>query len=311
MPLGNDEIMAKAEMQLSDLRTNGGELAPHKFDEFIARATVATPLLSLARTTSQQSTVDVIPKLRFTGRVAHRATDGVALSEAHRTAPITSEVEIETTEFVAELPLTDSILEDNVMRGNLLNLVEQEMPKRIGRDTQENMILGDTGSADYDLAGFDGMRALATTNNVDASGTKLSLAHIASSRLAMPEEFRSDLTMLRLLMADNVEVRYRQDLAARMGALGDAILQGNDPIKQLSIAFEVITEWPITLTPGNYSDALLLDPKNFIISYWRKITMESERSARARKTTLIWSYRVGCNYEEEEAVVTIDNLLVS
>jgi len=311
MAMGNEELMRKAELATADLTTNGGELAPDKFDQFVARATVASKFLSEARVTSQKSTTDVIPKLRFTGRVAYRATEGTALTLAQRTAPATSEVSITTDEFVAELPLTDSVLEDNVARGSLADLIEMEMPKRIGRDTQLNFIQGDTTSADYDLAAFDGIRAATTTNTVNAASARLSLAHIASARLALPEEFRNDLTTLRLMVGDTVEVNYRQDLAARATGYGDAVLQGNDPLTQLGIRMMVIPEWPVTLAPGNLSDGILTDPKNWIISFWRKVTMETERSARARKTTWIWSYRVGGDYEEEEAAVKIQNILAA
>lgn len=311
MPLGIDELMTKAEMQLGDLRTNGGELAPAKRDEFIARATVATPLLSAVQVRDQESTIDILPKFQITGRVAHRATAGQALTLAQRTRPITDEVSIETTEFVAELPLNRSILEDNVMKERLVNLVEEQMPIRISRDIQQNAVSGDTGSATFDLAAFDGLRQLVVTNTVAAGSVKLNLGHIASSRLALPEEFRGDYSALRLMMGDSPETRYRQDLAARVGAVGDQYLQGNDPITQLSIKFMTIPEWPITLAPGNLTDAVLLDPKNFIVSFWRKIEMDQEKNVRARKITLLWSYRVGMEYEEEEATVKINALLVS
>jgi hypothetical protein len=56
---------------------------------------------------------------------------------------------------------------------------------------------------------------------------------------------------------------------------------------------------------------LLVDMKNFIISFWRTITFARERMERAGKTALIFRYRVGCQFEEETAVVKLEDILAS
>jgi HK97 family phage major capsid protein len=172
MALSNQELIdlvRKGDLANDALRVDGGELPPAKYTTFIDRAVAATELLPLARTTSQQSTIDYIPKMKFVGRVAHyQPQAGNALSLAQRSAPVLSEVKLETHEFVAECSLTYSQLEDNVMRNNLEAHLIDYMGKCVGKDTQDNILNGDTTSATFDLTPFNGLRSLVSTYTVDA-----------------------------------------------------------------------------------------------------------------------------------------------
>lgn len=312
MALSNQELMEKADLAHDALRTDGGELAPTKFNTFIGRAVAATELLPLARTISQASTQEYIPKMKFTGRVSHRVpVPGVALGAAQRSTPVLSEVELTTHKFMAECSLTYEHLEDNVMRGNLENYLIEYMGTLIGRDTQDNMVNGDTTSADIDLNGFDGLRALVTTYTVDAVGAVIDIDKFEEALSELPEEFLGQLNSMRFLMSHKEERKYRKALSARIGALGDALLTQSPGLSQLGTPFEGISGWPTNLAVGgNQTDIVLTDPDNLIISYWRKVMMEMDTDKRAQRVHFIWSYRVGCALEEEEAAVKIENVLV-
>lgn len=315
MGLSNQELMQKADLAHDALRTDGGELAPEKFNTFVGRAVAATELLPLARTISQTSTQEYIPKMKFTGRVSHRVpVHGVALGAAQRSTPVLSEVELTTHKFQAECSLTYEHLEDNVMRGNLEGYLIDYMGKVIGRDTQDNMLNGDTTSADMDLSGFDGLRALVTTYVVDAASAVIDIDKFEEALSELPEEFLGQVHAMRFLMSHKEQRKYRKALSARIGALGDALLtnSGGDLLSQLDVPLFPVSGWPTNLAVGgNETDIILTDPENLIVSYWRKVTMEMEKDKRAQRVHFIWTYRVGCALEEEEAAVKIENVLVA
>ena len=312
MGMVNAEILAKADFQLSDLRTDGGALSESKANQFIQRATVGVPLLEAARTTSQKAIIDKVPKIRLIGPIMHRSTDGEALAVDDRSKPVTSEVEITTTEFKAEIDITDGTLLENVQGNTFLNLVEQMAPNQIGIDTQNIMIKGDTTSTTFDFAAFDGCRELVTSHTVDCSGAALSEDKMFEAIDAIPEEFSGMLDNYVFAMARRVQLLYQKELYSRDGAFGALMLQQRDGVPIGGVKFKVIPGWPATLgMTANRSDMLLVDWKNFIISYWRTITFERERMPRAGKTALIFTLRVGCQYEEEEAVVKLEDILAA
>ena len=314
MALSNQDLMEKADLAHDALRTDGGELAPTKFNTFIGRAVSATELLPLVRTISQASTQEYIPKMKFTGRVSHRvAVPGVALGVAQRSAPVLSEVELTTHKFMAECSLTYDQLEDNVMRENLENYLIEYMGTLIGRDTQDNMVNGDTTSADMDLNGFDGLRALVTTYTVDAASAVIDIDKFEEALSELPEEFLGQMGNLRFLMSWKEMRKYRKALSARIGALGDAMLtKMGGGMSQLDVDLTGVSGWPTNLAvAGNETDIVLTDPENLIVSYWRKVQMKMVEDVRADRVHFVWSYRVGCALEEEEAAVKIENVLVA
>jgi hypothetical protein len=314
MALSNQELIQKADMAYDALRTDGGELAPTKFNTFVQRAVAATELLPLARTISQTSTQESIPKMKFTGRVAHYVpTGGVALGAAQRSAPVLSEVDLATHKFMAECSLTYEHLEDNVMQQNLESYLINYFGQLIGRDTQDNVLNGDTTSATLDYTPFDGLRAAITTYTVDALSAAVDIDKFEEALSDLPEEFLGQMSKLRFMMSHKEMRKYRKALSARIGALGDALLTKlAGGLAQLDVDLMGCSGWPTNLGVGaNLTDIVLTDPENIIVSYWRKVMMERDVDPRAQRVNFIWSYRMGFALEEEEASVKITNVLVA
>ncbi len=307
----NEELVKKADFQLSALTTDGGVLEPKKFEEFVGRAVAATEFLPLARTTTQGAPEDKIPKLKFVGRVAHyMPTAGVALSEAQRSAPVTSEITLSTKKFMAECAMPTEVFEDNVMQERLEAFLIDYFGKLIGRDTQDNVVNGDTTSATTDLTAFNGMRAAVTTNLVNAASAALSIDMLEEAMTSLPDEFRGAMDKLAFFMSDVLVTKYRRALAARATSLGDQMMVSKGEYQQLGLPFKGITNYPVDLgLTGNLTDVVLTDPENVVVSYWRKVVTKKLDLTREDKVTFVWSYRVGCALEEEEAAVKIYNVL--
>jgi hypothetical protein len=307
----NQELIQKADFQTASLTSDGGALPPDKFDQFVLRAVEETEFLGLANTGSQAAPTAQIPKMKFVGRVAHYVpTPGTALAEAQRSAPVTSEVTITAHKFVAECTLERETLEDNVERESLEAHLMGYFPGLIGRDTQDNVINGATTSTDVDLTPFNGLRAAVTTYQVDALSAALSIDMIEEAMTSLPGEFRQRMDSKRLIMSDILEMKWRKAMAARATTLGDVNTVERRAQAALGVQFLPITKWPVDLgITGNLTDAILTDPANIRVSYWRRVEQVRVLLEREDKVTYIWRYRMGSAMEEEEAAARIYNIL--
>jgi hypothetical protein len=97
------------------------------------------------------------------------------------------------------------------------------------------------------------------------------------------------------------EIAWRQALAARGTALGDATLTGDRAVPALGIDLVKVAQMP-------QSNILLTDPKNIIMGLQRDLRLETERYPRARMTAFIFTLKVGFQLEQEDACAKLINL---
>lgn len=312
MPIPNEELIRKAQAQISDLAA-GGLGNPTQATKFMVDVVQSATLLKMARTVMMPESVYKIPKLTITGRVMHAAAEAEALTFAQRTAPTPSEVEITTKEMVGEIPLNDSYLEDNIEKKTLWATIRTLMQKKAALDIQQNVVEGDTASADPDLALFDGIIKLSTSNTYTGGSAAWSIDLAEQGMRTMPERYmEEDEANLRWLCAARTERKYRKGNSARATALGDLLLENKKKSSPLGVDMVPIAQWPVTLgVGGNETVLMLLNPKNIAVGIHRRMTQEFERSARARITTLVFTIRVGVEFEEEQAVVQAYQVLAA
>ncbi|MCP4568949.1 MAG: phage major capsid protein [FCB group bacterium] len=311
MTIGNTEVLKKIEM-LSDELENGGLMPPKVAKKFIISAVESAPLLKMMRTVMMKEPEQKFPKMTIEGRVAHAAVESETPPSANFVKPTTDEVNITTKELVSIVPLSDTVMEDNVEGKALWKTIEVYMRKKIASDVQENFTEGDITSADPDLALFDGLQALVTSNVVDGLGAAWSADLAVDGMNAIPEAYwEQEESMLRWLGAPKTERLYRLALTPRESALGDLLLNQKSGSSPLGIPMVNIPRWPTNLTPGNYSTEILMNPKQFLGGWHRNIRIEFERKATARKTYMVISMRVGCALEEELAAAKVENVLVA
>lgn len=311
MPQGNAEILKKIEMLSSQL-DSGGLLPPDVAKQFIIGAVKSAPFLRISRTVMMKKPEQKYPKLTITGRVLHAATESEGPPSADYVAPTTDEVSLTTKEMISVVPLSDTVLEDNIEEKKLWSTVERLMRDKIAADVQENFILGDTTSTDADLALFDGLIALVTSNTVDASAAAWSATVAESGMGAIDEEYYDkEEANLRWLGAAKTERKYRLSLTSRESGLGDILLENKKGSSPLGIPMVSIPGWPVDQLTGDLTTEILMNPKNFVGGWWRDIKIEYERSARNRKTYAVFTLRVGCELEEELATASVYDIDVS
>lgn len=302
MGLSTKEILKKADLAVADLQANGGYLNPEQADRFIDLVIDEPTILKEVRTVKMNAPQRKIEKIGFDSRILHVApASGTALDAAKRSKPVTDKVELNTTEYIAEVHIPYDVLEDNIERGNLEDTIMRHMAKRVAIDLEEFLLLSDTASADPDLAVKDGLLKQATSHVVDAAGALISKEIFKAGVKAMPSKYLRVRTDFRFWTSPDQETEYRDQLADRETSLGDMSLEGYRPV--FAYGVPVV---PAALMPSN--TVLFTHPKNIIFGVQRQISVETDKDIRSRVYIIVLTLRIDFKYETEDAVVKIINV---
>lgn len=308
----NSDIIKKADLALSDLQNNGGYLSAEQSGRFIRKLIEAPTIIRRSRVVTMGSPKMEINKIGFGRRILRPGEDNTALSEADRAKPDLETVNMDTKEVLAEINLPYRVIEDNIERGNvnfggragivqpatngIVDTILDLVAERAALDLEELALMGDTASSDKYLKLLDGFIKQATSNIADADGTAFDRSLFTAGMLAMPNQYKRAVAQMAHYISTNNEIRYRDTLAGRETALGDASIQGRQPVFGAGV--------PVTgvnLMPEN--SGLLTMPQNMIFGIQRDISFEVDKDIRARKFIIVVSARIDFKYEEEEAVV--------
>lgn len=308
-----DKVM-RADLALADLTANGGVLDPEHQNTFFRKIIDEPTLIKQVRQHHMSAPDMKIPKIGFGSRVLRVApgqngTGGAQDSGANtrylaavdRAKPDFGQVNLNTTEYIAEIHIHDDLLEDNIERDAMADTIMTLLAERVALDLEELLIKGDTASGDTYLASADGVLKLTTTNVVNAASAPVSVNVFNDMKKAMPTRFRRNLNSLRFLNSMNVESDYRVQVASRGTDLGDATLLGNAPLPVLGIPLQGIALMP-------EANGLLLDPKNVIFGIQRNVRIERDRDIRARTWIVVVTMRIAFAIEEVDACVKLTNL---
>lgn len=305
--------VTRADLALADLTANGGVLDPEHQNTFFRKIIDEPTLIRQVRQQPMNAPEMKIPKIGFGSRVLRPApntgsggaqddgTNTRHLAAADRAKPDFGQVNLETTEYIAEIHLHDDLLEDNIERDQMADTIMTLLAERIALDLEELLISGDTASADAYLATLNGVLKMANANVVDADGDPISINVFNEVKKGMPTRFRRNLSTLRFLTSMDVESDYRVQVAARGTSLGDQTLTGANPLPVLGVPLQGVALMPET-------SGLLLNPKNIIFGMQRNIRIERERDIRARSWVIVVTMRIGFAIEEVDAVVKLIDL---
>ena len=308
----------RADLALADLTANGGVLDPEHQNTFFRKIIDEPTVIKQVRQQQMGAPEMRIPKIGFGSRVLRPApntgqggfddtnNNDRYLAAALRAKPDFGQVELKTTEYIAEIHLHDDLLEDNIEKEAMADTIMTLLAERVALDLEELLILGDKGMlAGLDPDGYlrtaDGILKMANANIVDANAAPVSINVYNDMKKAMPTRYRRNLSTLRYLNSMDVESDYRVQVAARGTALGDAILTGSAPLPVLGTPLQGVALMPET-------SGLLIDPKNVIFGIQRNVRIERQRDIRARSWIIVLTMRVGFAIEEKEAIVRLDDL---
>jgi hypothetical protein len=308
----NRTLLAKADLILADLISDGGYLLAEQARKFLKIAIDESAILSMSFVETIKSHTKLIERIGLTTPMLVPGYEGTALTEADRTKPVTDKPTITTHLYKGEIQLTDETLEDNIEGGNLKTTIMNLIGERVGLDMSDILLNGDTASLTPRYSLFDGIRKLATANVVAAGGVPLDKATFKSMMKTLPSQFMRDKRKMKFLTSVDAEIDYRDSLADRATALGDVFL--NEDRRAAYNGIEVVPDatFPENLGGGtNETEVIFSDPKNFRVGIWRQVKMETDRDIRRGILFTVVSTRFGFIYEESDAVVKATGVTVS
>lgn len=307
----NRTIIEKADLALGDL-ASGGELEPAQAKKYIQLLIQESVLLKMARVKPMKSKTENLDKIRFGTRIMKPGVEATALAAGDRSAPDLSQTVLTAKLFKAQVNLSDEVLEDQIEQGDFAETIMQLISERVALDIDELVANGDTASGDAYLAVLDGARKSATTNVFLNGVTGISKATLKGMLKAMPQEFVRNRKVLKYLTSVDALVDYRDSITTRDTVAGDAYLLDNPPATYNGMAIEDVPVFPENLGIGtNETEALLLDPKNMTIGFWRRVRMETDRDIETGVLKIVVSQRLDFKYVEETAVVKATGITVA
>ncbi|TWJ36028.1 phage major capsid protein [Bacillus licheniformis] len=307
----NQEIIRKAEMSLATLKS-GGLMNPAQASAFIRMVQNTPTIFSESRVIQMENDSQKFEKIGFGQRILRAADEGKALAKDQLTAPVTSTVELNAKEVIAEVNITYDTLENNIEKDGLQQTLMQMLAERAAVDIEELIVNGDVASSDPYLAQLDGIRKQSVSHIVDAGGEQISRQLFKQGLKAVPAKYMRVPQEFRFFTSLGQEIEWKDRVAERQTTLGDAAVQGG-----LSTAFGVPVKGVSNIQPYAYgegdavaeaSDIILTHPKNIILGFSRNIRIEVDKDIRARKFIIVLTAKLDSKFEEEDAVAKIINV---
>lgn len=296
------DIANKADLTVSNLVSNGGYMQQEQVDTFLRMVKDQPTIMREARRVNMKSHTREVDKIGFTSRLLHKApASGTYLPEASRSKPTTGKVTLTTNKMIAEVHIDYETLEDNIERGNLEQVIMQEMAKQVALDLEELVILGDTGNSSDPYLGIqNGIIKQATSHIVTVSGS-MTKENFSLGLKDMPSKYLRDRSQFRWYVSHNNETDYRDALGNRETQLGDSLVEGFRGVFHHGIPVV-----PTALMPE--ANAVLTRPDNIIWGVWRDIMIETDKDIRSQVFIIVLTLRAGMVLEEKDAIVLLKGL---
>jgi hypothetical protein len=318
----NSSLLRKADLAIADLQSNGGELTPEQGAAFIRKLIKQPTLIRVCRVVEMVAPKRNINKIGFGSRILRKAASGIALTQNQRSKPTTEQIELDTSEQIAEVRIPYDVMEDNIERATvatnelpntgpsgLRQTIIDLIAERAALDMEELALRADSAytSGDPDdqayLSQFDGWlkRAYAGGNVCDAGGGSISKSIFKHGLKTMPSQYQRNKAALNHFVSVNNETEYRDTLADRGTALGDQMTQGTSPT--FAYGSPVI---PVALMPED--KGLYTDPLNLIFGIQRQVSMEFDKDITSRVYIIVLTARIAFQIEEPAAIVEYTNI---
>jgi hypothetical protein len=310
--------LMKADLALSDL-SSFGLMQPEQASSFIRKLIKSPTILRMARVVEMTASTRKINKISFGSRILQPGTSGTALSSGQRSKPTTEGLSLTTKEVIAEVRLPYDVLEDSIERataannevansgpGGLRDTLITLIAERAALDLEEMGLLGDTTNTSYSgttLALVDGFlkRAYTGGNIVDNNGQTVDKTLFKAGMKTIPDQYLRNRAAMFHFVSTNNETEYRDTLANRGTAMGDANIQGNNEVYAYGVPVRAVPLMPET-------DGLFSHPLNLVMGIQRQVSMEFDKDITARVYIIVLTARVDFQVEEALATVRYSNI---
>ncbi|MEG1121277.1 MAG: phage major capsid protein [Citrobacter sp.] len=313
----SNENLQRADIALGQLASNGGLLNPEQTNTFIDLVMEQPTILNEIRQVRMGAPSMKINKIGLGGRVLRAATqaggaeddgtNGRYLKKAGRTAPITSQIQMDTKEVIAEVRIPYEVLEDNIEGDKLEEHILRLIAAQVSLDLEELLLFGDTANADPYLALFDGFLKRSSLHIVDNANSGANDALITNALLSMPQKYLRNLPQMRGYMSIANRIKFQQSRIVRQTAMGDQSVTNAPDVPLYSGGLQIR---PVnTLAVDNLGKrGLVTDPRNLIFGIQRQVSIETDKDIRSREHIIVLTARVASQIEDNNAVVQLINI---
>ncbi len=312
----SNERLLRADVALAQLASNGGLLNVEQTKTFIDMVVDEESVLKQCRVVQMPSPSMKVNKIGISGRMLRAASqtgtaeddgsNGRYLVKAQRTAPTTSQIQLDTEEVIAEVRIPYEVMEDNIEGDRFEEHILRLIAAKTALDLEELMLFGDTTHAtDTYLALVDGWLKRCSLHYVDNASTGANDAMITNALLAMPQKYLKNINAMRGYISYANQIKFQQTRMVRNTILGDASVVGNAPLYSQGLKIDPVA----TLAADNLGQkGLITMPKNLLMGIQRKVTIETDKDIRSREYIIVLTARVASQVEDTDGVVQLINI---
>ena len=302
-------LIQKADLKITDMTTNGGALLPAQAKEFMDIAIEDQVVIKEAFVKPLTAPVQEIDRVGFLSRIARAGAEGVSLSADDRAAPTTGKVQLTTVKIKAQVNLTDEDLSDTVEGENFEKHVTKLMGDRFGLDLEDLIINGDKTSTDPLLKLLDGIVKQATSHVVNNGSKVLEKSDLFGLVRALPNQFQRNKKRMRIYLASDIELKWRDIMTARTGSLADSAIVSADPIPAYGapVVGVPMIQTVVGGAAGEYP-GLYLDPKNICVGIWKDVRIRSQLDIDSGNLKIVADTRADVKFLYEPAVAKVVTL---
>lgn len=303
--MNNQELVVKEALASADL-TAGGYLNPMQSEKFLRGVIDQPTILRECRTVFIDGESKLIEKVGFGQRIMRPGSENTPLRDEDRSKPQFGKVQLTTKEAIAEVRISYDTLENNIEGAGLKNTIISLIQQRVALDLEELAFQADTDSDDPYLALVDGFLKKAKAHVVDASGNPVSTKLWKKTIGSVPAKYRRVVPQWRIYTSHDVDLDWKETIAARNTVAGDRFLLQNTNASALG--YEVQPCAMIPVTDQKTSTALLTHPKNLIAGFTRKVQIETDKDITARQIIIVVTVKVDFAIEEVDACAKLINI---
>lgn len=310
-------IQQRADLTVAQMTTTGGIMLPEQANRFIDFILEQPTILNQARLIRMTAPSVKINRMGFGSRILRAARQTGSANDdgsndryvrkADRSAPTTTQIELNTSEVIAEVRIPYEALEDNIEGASFEEHLLRAMAERIAVDLEELALWGDLTVAGTDpyLGLFDGWMKRANLHVLDNLSAGITPDTFANAFLTLPQRYARLLPQLKAWLSIENKVRYQQNVSRRQTGYGDSAVQDNLPLRAHGLTIEPA---PMLALKESGQGGLVTVPSNLIWGIKRDISIETTKDIRSREIIIVVTARVGTQIDDLDAVVRLRNL---
>ena len=296
MGLSNKVLLAIQKAIDTGTLTGAGLLNAEDALKFIQDLVDQSQFLSKIRSekmTSESKNIDV---MTVAARQLRKHSEGI--DPGFRAAVSASRNVLTAVKCMLPVEITADVLELNIEGEGLEDTIRMMMTMAYGNDLADLAINGDEGSADPFLNINDGYVVLAKANGAsyDTNASTDWVANFGGALDLMPNRFKANKSAIVFMVSPNDEQAYRDTLATRETAMGDAYLVSDKTTTYQGIAVEPNEYLP----DGTF---LLSRYDNLVFGIHFGIKIKSDEDIFADTNQFAITTRNDFNFAVNEAVV--------